>query len=267
MTVYSHSLQGHRISNEDHHIHILNLNNENLDLNPINFFGVFDGHGGKTISKFLKDTLPYYFINKFKHNKQNTFSDNDLSCKYINKVYNRINAHIMNTHPIAANRSGSTACCIIHYLNDKQHNLLVINVGDSRAVKCNKLNIAEQLCQDHKPCSPEERKRIENLGGKIEFDGSDWRIKNLSLSRAFGDKDCHPYVTYLPQIYGYNLNQDKFIILACDGLWDILSNQDAVDFINNLIINKFKGNYSKALAEYALKKGSMDNITVIVYFL
>lgn len=54
MKVYSHSLQGKRDSNEDQHVHILNLNGENTELNNINFFGVFDGHGGKLVSKFLK---------------------------------------------------------------------------------------------------------------------------------------------------------------------------------------------------------------------
>ena len=95
----------------------------------------------------------------------------------------------------------------------------------------------------------------------------DWRIKNLSLSRAFGDIECTPYVTHLPQIYCRKLSKgDKFLILACDGLWDVLSNQDAVDFILDLENIEYKGNYAKALAEYALDKGSMDNITVIIYY-
>ena len=128
-------------------------------------------------------------------------------------------------------------------------------------------NIAEQLSQDHKPNSPEERKRIEELGGVVEFDGSDWRIRNLSLSRAFGDLDCKPYVTHLPQIYEYEVNKnDKFLVLACDGLWDVLSNQDVVDFIISCLSIKIKNNIARLLAEYAIEKGSMDNVTVIIYF-
>ena len=57
MKVYSHSLQGKRQSNEDQHIHILNQDKSDENLNPINFFGVFDGHGGKAVSKYLKDNL------------------------------------------------------------------------------------------------------------------------------------------------------------------------------------------------------------------
>ena len=66
MKVFSHSLQGKRDSNEDQHIHIINLTGENSELNPINLLGVFDGHGGKAVSKYLKENLPQFFINRFK---------------------------------------------------------------------------------------------------------------------------------------------------------------------------------------------------------
>ena len=61
MKIYSHSLQGKRDSNEDQHVHIMNLNGENKEQNSINFLGVFDGHGGKKVSKYLKDNLPISF--------------------------------------------------------------------------------------------------------------------------------------------------------------------------------------------------------------
>ena len=118
------------------------------------------------------------------------------------------------------------------------------------------------------PNLPEEKKRIENLGGKITYDGVDWRVKTLSLSRAFGDLDCCPYVTHLPNIFKYDLSsKDKFLIIACDGLWDALSNKQAIDHVKDLQHSNFKGNYAKSLANYALDKGSYDNITVIIYFI
>jgi len=272
MKVFSHSLQGKRDSNEDQHIHILNINGENNELNNINFFGVFDGHGGKVVSKYLKDRMSQYFVTKF---KRNLYLNDEYITKYFIKVYDLLQSNLNIEHPRAIVHCGSTACIGIQYKDlDNQNKIWILNVGDSRAIKCNKDNIAEQLSLDHKPNSPEEKKRIEQLGGEIEYDGSDWRIKGLSLSRAFGDLDCLPYVTYLPQIYKYNINlDDKFMIFACDGLWDVLSNQDAIDFINDLLINKkFKGNYSKEyyakeLAEHAINKGSLDNITVIIYFI
>jgi len=266
MRVYSHSLQGKRESNEDQHFHELNLDGRNKKLNPINFFGVFDGHGGKAVSKYLKDNLPQFFINKF---KKNIYSKQEDACKYFLSIYDMIQTNMMEHHPRAIQYCGSTACIAIQAIDSKNRNILwVINVGDSRAIKCNKNNIAEQLSQDHKPNVPEEKRRIEALGGKIQFDGADWRIKDLSLSRAFGDVECTPYVTHLPQIYRYKVSSsDKYLILACDGLWDVLSNQDVVDYVNELRHDEdFKGDYAKNLAEYALAKGSQDNISVVIYF-
>ena len=70
----------------------------------------------------------------------------------------------------------------------------------------------------------------------------------------------------LPQIYRYRLSSsDRFLIKACDGLWDVLSNQDAIEFVQDLINKNFKGNIAKALVDHAYEKGSLDNITAIVY--
>ena len=267
MRVFSHSLQGKRESNEDQHVHIINLNGENEELNPVNFFGVFDGHGGKAVIKYLKENLPQFFVNKF---KKDIYSRSESASKYFIKVYSLLQDKMIQDHPRVVQHCGSTACIGIHFKDtDSKHKIWLLNVGDSRAIKCNKSNIGEQLTQDHKPNSPDEKNRIEQLGGQIEFDGADWRIKDLSLSRAFGDLDCTPYVTHLPQIYKYKISSsDKYLIFACDGLWDVISNQDAVDYINELLLNKkFNGNYAKQLAEHAYNKGSLDNISVIVYLL
>lgn len=267
MKIFSHSLQGKRNSNEDQHVSIINLPEKTNNLNQVNFIAVFDGHGGKVVSKYLKENLPPFFVNKF---KKDIYSNPKSASEYFIKVYNLIQNKMKEDHPRAIQYCGSTACVGIHFKEDEDKSKLwLLNVGDSRAVKCNKLNIAEQLTQDHKPNSPEERLRIEQLGGKIEFDGSDWRIKDLSLSRAFGDLECTPYVTHLPQIYRYRVSSsDKFIIFACDGLWDVLTNQDVADYVNQLLMDKkYKGNYAKDLAEMAYNKGSLDNITTIVYLL
>jgi serine/threonine protein phosphatase PrpC len=264
--IYSYSLLGKRETNEDNHFYLLNENNENNEYNSINFFGVFDGHGGKIVSSYLKKILPQYFINKPKliqnqhlYNKSDTYLH-----KYFNFIYNKIQLNLIKLHPIIVQRCGSTALVGIQYKNK----LWILNVGDSRVIKCNHSNIAEQLSLDHKPSSPTERIRIESLGGMIEYDGYDWRIKGLSLSRAFGDIDCSPYVTHTPDIYKYKIKKtDKYLVFACDGLFDVLSNQDIVDFINTLIIHKYNKNYAQALAQYAYDKGSLDNITIIIYFI
>jgi serine/threonine protein phosphatase PrpC len=265
--MYYHTVQGKRESNEDQHFIFSNLDGKDCDKNCINMIGVFDGHGGKLVSKYLKENLPDYFTKKF---KDNLFSKPEKFSKYVSKVFDILQNKLIEEHPKAVNYCGSTACLAIHCINklEKKGYLWVINIGDSRAVLNNKNGLSIQLSKDHKPNSPEERMRIEKMGGKIAFDGADWRIKDLSLSRAFGDVDCTPYVTHLPQIYKHKLSsKDKFVILACDGLWDVVNNQDAVDFVQDLLNKNFKGNFSKMLCEYALAKGSMDNVSIIIYFL
>lgn len=259
--IYSYSLQGRRDNNEDKHEHIINIDGDNTKINPINFFAVFDGHGGKNISKFLKKNLSAYFLNKIDKKIYNKY---DVFKNYTNLVYDKLQNKLIKNHPRISQFCGSTACIGIQYNND----LWILNVGDSRAIKCNKSNIAEQLSLDHKPNAPEEKNRIEQLGGNINYDGFDWRIKGLSLSRAFGDTECSPYVNHIPDVFKYEiLNDDKFLVFACDGLYDVLSNQDITDYIINLKNNNFTGNYAKELAEYAYEKGSLDNITTIIYFL
>jgi serine/threonine protein phosphatase PrpC len=267
MRTYSASIQGKRESNEDTHVYLNNLNSSNSLSNPINLLAVFDGHGGKTISNYLKTKLPVFFTHKIQYN---VYNNSELAIKYFNDIFNILQKNMEKEHPRVVKRCGSTACICIHFIDfNNKHKLWVLNVGDSRAVKCNYLDIAIPLTIDHKPNQPHERERIEKLGGTIRFDGSDWRIKDLSLSRAFGDCDAKPFVCHHPQIYKYNIDpKDKFIIIACDGLWDILSNQDAIDFINKLLMRKsFKGNYAKLLVDYAYQQGSTDNITALVYIL
>jgi len=266
MKNYSYTIQGKRDSNEDQHITFENLDGEEENKNNINLYAVFDGHGGKAVSKYLKDNLPLFFTKKF---EKNIFAKPEKFSNYVNKVYDSIQENLKKNHPRAANYCGSTACVSIINKEDKKKYLWMINVGDSRGVLCNKDGLAVQLSKDHKPNTPEERARIEQLGGGnfVKFDGVDWRVKDLSLSRAFGDLECTPYVSHLPQVYRYKISsEDNFLIKACDGLWDVLSNQDAVDFILNLKNKNFKGNYAKALCDHAFNKGSLDNITVIVNF-
>lgn len=267
MNVHSASLTGLRKNNEDYHNIITNKNKIN-NMPKINYFGVYDGHGGDEVSKYLSKELPKYFLYE-------TVSY-PLSKSFIRSIFDRIQKNLK--HMPYSREMGSTCSIVIQYdkynkntkKGDKYIN--VINTGDCRSIICRD-NFGIPLTKDHKPNWPEEKKRIEKLGGKIYYDGFDWRIKDLSVSRAFGDYDATPYVTHRPDIYRYKINKkDKFIVLACDGLWDVLSNQDVINHIlNNYYVNnkriKNEINIAKNLAHYAIRKGSKDNVTVIIIFL
>ncbi len=272
MNIHTISMLGLRPKNEDDLFYNLNLNQTNDKIRGANFIGIFDGHGGNLVSKYLKEHLPKYFFTNTE--KIDSVKNHD----YLKKVFNRMQEKIIKDVP-QSKHMGST-CLVLQlekYKSD-MYNILITNAGDCRAVLCNEYNIAQQLTKDHKPMHWEEKIRIEALGGKITKDsGDDPRINGLAVSRSFGDLDVVPYCTHVPEIFNYKVNiNSKFVILACDGVWDVLSSQDAVDFvlkeIENLKTNKENfhthnsRNIAKKLGEQALKKGSGDNISIIILF-
>jgi len=144
--------------------------------------------------------------------------------------------------------------------------LIVANVGDSRGVMCDSKGQAIPLSFDHKPQQSREKKRIEEAGGSVSFNGV-WRVAGiLATSRALGDyplKD-KKLVIADPDILTFELADYKpqFLILASDGLWDTFSNEEAIAFIKSRLHEPHFGAKSITLQSYY--RGSLDNITVIV---
>jgi protein phosphatase 1G len=130
------------------------------------------------------------------------------------------------------------AGCTANFALIKDGFLHVANAGDSRSVLCRN-GVAVEMSFDHKPESEIERTRIYKAGGMVTGEG---RVNgNLNLSRSLGDfeyKTNHSLpveeqmITSNPDIKSIQLTpEDEFLFLACDGVWDILSCQEAVDFV------------------------------------
>ncbi len=257
------SLKGFRDHNEDHHTVIMNLNTRKKNVKNINLFGIYDGHGGKDISHFLSENLPNNFLCDS--------ATYPLKKSYVDNVYNTIQDKI-SKNPKAV-QCGSTAILVMQYEKNNNRYLNIINLGDCKAVLC-KNNLAIALTRDHRPMWPDEKTRIQNLGGKIKFDGDDWRIKDYSVSRSFGDLNAKPFMSHTPDLYKYKLHaQDKFIVIACDGLWDYMTEQDVINYINDKCFIQDKKNYDNIktiasdLANFAIKKkNSTDNVSIIIVF-
>jgi len=132
--------------------------------------------------------------------------------------------------------------------------LVSFNVGDSRAILCRD-GIAIPLTSDHKPNTPSEKQRIESLGGRVTWCGpvdphtnlpiSDrgvYRMNgNLAVSRAIGDRSERPCASASVDVKVIDImraNGDDFIVLGSDGLWDVMKNQDVVDFIQERILQE-----------------------------
>lgn len=265
MSAYLVSLKGERSSNEDNHNVILELENANNKTANVNYYGVYDGHGGKFVSKFLSENLYHFFVDR-----KVTYP---LEKLYVNKVFDKIQNILFDKYEAESMECGSTCLIVCHFKENNKDYLNIMNTGDSRCVLCRN-NMGIPLTKDHKPNWPDEKCRINKLGGIIRKDGNTFRINDLSVSRAFGDKESKKFITHRPELYKYKIkgNIDKFMIIACDGLWDVINCQDAVNFVldncydvNMNRINK-NVNIARKLAEYAIEMESGDNVTCIVVF-
>lgn len=278
--------QGYREANEDVEKYNMNLNfngySKNNLFGAIDFFVVCDGHGGDQVSKFVAPELEKYFMKRgLKY---------PLSDSYIARIYEGIQQKLKNHPRKIAAECGSTALVMVRFLDiEKKETVQVINLGDCRAV-LSRRGLAIPLSKDHKPIWSDEKKRIYRVNQKynrneqIYFDQGDWRIGRLSVSKSFGDLDDCPYVSHIPESFHYHLqNDDEFIIIACDGLWDVLQNHEVVNFIRDHYDNNFieyynmphkyptreilqTNNIARKLASYAIAKGSGDNISILIIF-
>ncbi|XP_004965510.1 probable protein phosphatase 2C 56 isoform X2 [Setaria italica] len=220
-----------------------------LDGHSVNLFGVFDGHGGNLAAEYLKDNL---FKNLMK--QPEFLTDTKLA---ISRGFLETDGDILETISSSFRDDGSTALAAV--LIGKH--LYVANVGDSRAV-ASKASKAVPLSKDHKPNRKDERKRIEDAGGVVIWDDT-WRVGGiLAMSRAFGNRMLKEYVIAKPDIQEEEVNSDlEYLILATDGLWDVVRNEDAV-----ALLKAEDGPQAAAvkLTEIAYSRHSADNITCIV---
>ena len=108
----------------------------------------------------------------------------------------------------------------------------VANAGDSRCILVRRGGTALALSDDHKPSREDEVTRIRDLGGKVIYWGR-WRVQGvLAVSRAIGDVNLQPYITAVPEVMHHDIGaNDLFLVLATDGLWDVMSNDDVAVFV------------------------------------
>jgi protein phosphatase 1L len=239
------SLRGKRASMEDFH----DTKISKVDSQVIGLFGVFDGHGGSRAAEYVKKHL---FDNLLKHPK--FIDDTKLA---IAEAYKQTDQDYLKTEISQSRDAGSTASTAV-LVGDR---LLVANVGDSRAVIC-RGGKAVALSTDHKPNRTDERQRIEDAGGVVMWAGT-WRVGGvLAVSRAFGDRLLKQYVVADPEIQEDTIKEGvDFLVLASDGLWDVVSNQDAVSMVATIPDAEEAAN---KLTGEAFRRGSADNITCVI---
>lgn len=275
---------------------------------PSHFFGVYDGHGGAQVANYCQERIHLALADKLSRSKEGLegIGDSDWQKQWeiafkdcFLKVDDEVGGKVSRvclgstseasggksslgstamSDPIVPETVGSTAVvsviCSSH--------IIVANCGDSRAVLCRGKQ-AMPLSVDHKPNREDEYARIEAAGGKvIQWNG--YRVFGvLAMSRSIGDRYLKPWIIPEPEVRIISRTKDdECLILASDGLWDVMSNEEVCEAARRRLLLWHKKNVvsdpsqrgfgpdpaSQAAAEYlsklALQKGSKDNITIIV---
>ncbi|CAA7014001.1 unnamed protein product [Microthlaspi erraticum] len=220
-----------------------------VDGHDLGLFAIFDGHLGHDVASYLQTNL---FDNILK--QKDFWSDAENA---IRKAYISTDAQILE-QSLKLGKGGSTA--VTGILIDGQK-LVVANVGDSRAVM-SKNGVASQLSVDHEPSM--EQNDIESRGGFVSnFPGDVPRVDGqLAVARAFGDKSLKIHLSSEPDITHQAIDDEtEFLVFASDGIWKVMSNQEAVDAIKSI---KDPQAAAKELIEEAISKQSKDDISCIV---
>ena len=251
------------------------------------FMGVCDGHGyfGNEISEYIKENLPMDLNRLIKCRKLDIYNE-DLSEVLIDTFLMENNALLRNKQ-IDSDLSGST-CISVIYTPKK---LIISNVGDSRCVLGSRVEGVweyKNLSRDHKPTIKEEADRIKKNGGRIrpmiDEDGcfvgplrvymKDKDLPGLAMTRSFGDYFASLAGTIAePEIKEHILvPEDKFIILASDGLFEFISSEE----VGNIIKEYYEKNDIVECCEYLYKESyrkwvleeedTVDDITIILVF-
>ncbi|KRX07327.1 Protein phosphatase 2C (PP2C)-like domain [Pseudocohnilembus persalinus] len=274
-------MQGWRNSMEDAHICHLNFDSKK----ECSLFGIFDGHGGQQAALIAKKYFVNYLIKNKNFQKGNmevalkeTFIELDkfilsqegkiemfklTHCKknkkfaFIFLYQNNLNKLKIENQPFEqSDLQKIQAGCTANVVLIQKDIIYVANCGDSRTVLCQN-GYGYELSEDHKPELPRERERIEKIGGIIE----DGRInKSLNLSRSLGDPQLKNNPNYsleeqlvipVPDISKKKIKkeEDEFLLIACDGIWECMSQQQTITFVKEKIQDKKKTDLTKVLGQ------------------
>ncbi|CAD8151939.1 unnamed protein product [Paramecium pentaurelia] len=211
----------------------------NIESQNYGLVGICDGHGvnGHFVSDLIKQRLPIYL--EFQLQSQNP----DMEECFKN-AFELTNSEILQSQFDTALSGSTTVIAMI-----QQNQLWTANVGDSRAILCRNQNgwRSIPLTRDHKPSDESEKQRILQAGGRIQsqrdFFGNNvgpervWLsyvdAPGLAMTRSMGDKiGAQAGVSSVPEVFQFTLQQnDKFLVIASDGVWEYLSNEDVMNII------------------------------------
>ncbi|KAF8025772.1 hypothetical protein BT93_F2569 [Corymbia citriodora subsp. variegata] len=282
--------------------HLIDGISQSLTHVTSHFFGVYDGHGGSRVAEYCCERIHLALAEEIGQVKDNIGNGNVGEARQVmweraftncfqrvddetggkvsrGSTSNHGDASSTSSKPVAPETVGSTA---VVALVCSSH-IIVANCGDSRAVLLRGKE-SMPLSVDHKPDTEKEYARIDAAGGKvIQWNG--YRVFGvLAMSRSIGDRYLKPWIIPEPEVmFVPRARDDECLILASDGLWDVMTNEEACEVARRRILLWHKKNgvssspldrgngidpAAQAATDYllmlALERGSKDNISVIV---
>ena len=210
-------------------------------------FGIFDGHGGNDVVKYIKNRLPEIIKTNITKNNNYDSIENNLTSSF-HKIDEELKFY-------DSEHTGSTATILLF-----QDNIVYCaNVGDSTAFIVYD-NFIKKISIDHKCTDPKEEERILLNGGKITKNRV---MGQLVLSRCLGDLYCKKYgVSNIPDISVNKLEGNvKYVVVASDGVWDVVKENELLQLSKN---RKNAEGFCKDLVKLAIDKDTKDNVSCIV---
>ncbi|XP_060212887.1 protein phosphatase 2C 37-like [Lycium barbarum] len=263
----------------------------NENSNNLHFYGVYDGHGCSHVAMKCKERMHEIVKNEVEKKE----SWKDAMIQSFSEMDKEVVDYSSGSFPSGSDcrcelqtpqcdAVGSTAVVAV-VTPDK---IVVSNCGDSRAVLCRN-GVAIPLSVDHKPDRPDELNRIQEAGGRVIYWDGARVLGVLAMSRAIGDNYLKPYVISEPEVtITERTDEDECLILASDGLWDVVSNETACGVArmclqsrrppsptgspgNDITVTGAGESSDKAcsdasilLTKLALARRSTDNVSVVV---
>lgn len=218
------------------------------------FFGVFDGHGGAKAAEYAANNLEKNIMAQVEKRDEENIEE------AVKDGYLETDSEFLKE-----DLSGGS-CCVTALIT--RGNLVVSNAGDCRAVM-SRSGVAEALTTDHRPSRPDEKERVEAMGGFVDCYNGVWRIQgSLAVTRGIGDRQLKQWVISEPETRVIKIKpDDEFLILASDGLWEKVTNQEAIDIARPLCTgnNKLQPLAAcKKLVDMSVSRGSLDDVSVMV---
>ncbi|KAG8345182.1 putative Protein phosphatase 2C [Trypanosoma vivax] len=275
-------LQGHRPTMEDEHF--VRIHAATAAGQPVSLLGILDGHCGRRVAELAAKHVPDNFIAHSALGENNALAFVESIIQADRAIF-----HCLGKGPgnagfgVGANSSGGSTL-IAAAVHGRM--LYVACLGDARAVLYDG-NMTIPMSEDHKPTNKKEHTRILQCGGYVQFG----RVCGvLAVSRALGDYEFkfsgnrfianrELMVSNVADVRQINLtNSSKFLLMACDGLWDVVENEEATQFVRDFLrytpdvgsspeaTKRALNNCCQKLAEFAIGRGSTDNVSVMLLF-